>query len=239
MVGKRGLVSSEKPGDSNGRPKSSAGGRPLSSSGDLEQGPNGYQGANGNARPRPNAWRFRDAVHTAVEDARREELKKALLDGVDRDALEKFRKSDEQLKEIKNKKVRAFYEAQNQRLNDWLEVDATVMAIADDVLESMDPDPDNDGHRERGGGIQEVSGKVGELLPEEEREKRAKAQKKAKWAINVSRIVLTRLLYTMGDRSIDPRAPTADLSPIRSTSSPTFSCLWGKSSPPSPLAPSP
>lgn len=186
MVGKRSLISVEKPGDSSGRPRSSAGARPLSSHGDLERGPNGYHGANGNARPRPNVWRFKDAVHTAVEDARREELKKALLSGVDRDALEKFRKSDEQLKEIPDKKIRRFYEAQNQRLNDWLEVDATVMAIADDVFESMDPDPDHDGHRERGGGIQEVGGKVGELLPDGERESRAKAQKKAKWAINVS-----------------------------------------------------
>lgn len=185
MVGKRGLFARENTSESTSRPAS--GGRPLSSNGDLERGHEGTNGAaKGNARPRPNVWRFKDAVHTAVEDARREELKKALLSGVDRDSLEKFRKSDEQLKEIKDKKVRAFYEAQNQRLNDWLEVDATVMAIADDVLESMDPDPDNDGHRERGGGIQDVGGKVGELLPEEEREKRAKAQKKAKWAINVS-----------------------------------------------------
>lgn len=110
--------------------------------------------------------------------------------------MEKFRKSDDELKAIKNKKVRAFYEAQNQRLNDWLEVDAVVMAVADDVLESMDPDPDGDGHAERGGGIQEVSGNIGELLPEDEREKRAKAQKKAKWAINVN--VIANILLLAG-----------------------------------------
>ena len=203
MVGKRGLVGSEKPQDSNGGPISGAGGRPLSSSGDLEAGYQRLDGANGdarqrkgNARPRPNVWRFRDAVNTAVEDARREELKKALLSGVDREGLEKFRKSDDQLKEFKNKKVRAFYESQNQRLNDWLEVDAVVMAVADDVLESMDPDPDGDGHRERGGGIQQVAGNVGELLPEEEQEKRAKAQKKAKWAINVN--VIANILLLAG-----------------------------------------
>jgi hypothetical protein len=46
---------------------------------------------------------------------------------------------------MKNKKVREFYEGQNERLNDWLEVDATVTALADDILESFNPDPDFDG----------------------------------------------------------------------------------------------
>ncbi len=156
---------------------------------DLENGKSSSHsanGQNGDARARPKMWRFRDAANTALEDSRREELKKALLSEVDRDALEKFRKSEEQLKEIKNKKVRAFYEAQNDRLNDWLEVDMIVTAVADDVLESMDPDPDNDGYRERTGGIQSVRGNVGELLPEETKQQRAKAEKRAKWAININ-----------------------------------------------------
>ena len=51
-----------------------------------------------------------------------------------------------QLKEIKNKKVRKFYEEQNDRLNDWLEVDTIVIALADDILDSMNPrDLDGDG----------------------------------------------------------------------------------------------
>jgi hypothetical protein len=50
-----------------------------------------------------------------------------------------------QLKLIKNKKLRQFYENQNDRLNDWLEVDAVVTALSDDVLESFNPDPDFDG----------------------------------------------------------------------------------------------
>merc|ERR1719301_418068 len=93
----------------------------------------------------PRILRFQDAAWTALEDARRETLKKTILEGIDRSALEKYRKSEEDLKAIDNKKIRAFYEAQNQRLNEWLEVDAVVMAVADDVLESMDPDPDHDG----------------------------------------------------------------------------------------------
>lgn len=86
-----------------------------------------------------------------------------------------------QLKAIKNKKVRAFYESQNDRLNDWLEVDALVMALADDVLDSMDPDADNDGRRERHGGLQDMSGNIWEFLPEDEKKRRQDGEKKAKW----------------------------------------------------------
>jgi divalent metal cation (Fe/Co/Zn/Cd) transporter len=175
--------------------------RSQSSRNDVESGPhyatsNGYANGqvNGDARPRPNLWRFKDAENTALQDSRREQLKKQLLSGVDRDALEKFRKSEEELKEIKNKKVRAFYEAQNDRLNDWLEVDSIVMYVADDVLESMDPDPDNDGYQERTGGIQAVAGNVAELLPEEDKQRRRKAEKRAKWAININVIANVILL---------------------------------------------
>lgn len=44
------------------------------------------------------------------------------------------------LKSIKNKKLRDFYERQNQCLDDWIEVDTLVMSIADDILDSMNPD---------------------------------------------------------------------------------------------------
>jgi len=157
---------------------------------------NGYTNGNGNgnARPRPTFMRFQDAARTALEDRRRDELKKALLHNIDHDGLEEFRRSDEELKKIKNKKVRKFYEDQNTRLNSWLEVDAVVMAIGDDVFESMDPDPNHDGDMERSGGIQDVSGHVAELLPDEEKEKRAKAEKRAKWAININVIINIALL---------------------------------------------
>ncbi|GAB7340565.1 hypothetical protein MBLNU457_6979t1 [Dothideomycetes sp. NU457] len=154
--------------------------------GDLESGHLGDSN-NNNRGLRPAIFRFQDAANTAVGGQRREELKQKLLHGIDHDELEKFRKSDEELKEIKNKKVRKFYESQNDRLNDWMEVDAIVMSLADDVLDSMDPDPDGDGVRERGdGGLADVGGNIWEFLPEEVQNKRQKAEKKAKWAININ-----------------------------------------------------
>jgi hypothetical protein len=48
---------------------------------------------------------------------------------------------------LKNKKLRLFYEEQNEKLNDWLEVDTAVRSIADDIFESFDPDRDHDGIR--------------------------------------------------------------------------------------------
>ncbi|KAM0553335.1 hypothetical protein ACHAPJ_007348 [Fusarium lateritium] len=164
---------------------------------DLETGRYySFDGTNKQSRPKPRIMQFQDAARTALEDARRGEIKRALLHGIDRQGLEKYRKSDEELKEMKNKKVRAFYEKQNERLNDWLEVDAVVMAIADDVLESMNPDPDHDGDQERSGGIQRVEGNIGELLPEEEKQKRRKAAKKANYAININ--VIANILLLAG-----------------------------------------
>ena len=196
MVGKRELWRATSASDQ--RPLSSRSNtdhRPTTRE-DLESGLHGYPNGNGNgnAKPRPNLWRFRDAADAAVHDKRRDDLKQALLEGIDRDGLEKFRKSDEELKQIKSKKVRQFYERQNGSLNDWLEVDAIVMAVADDVLESMDPDPDGDGHRERSGALQAMEGNIGEFLPEDEKQKRQKANRRAKWAINVNVIANICLL---------------------------------------------
>ncbi|PNS13873.1 Metal tolerance protein 9 [Sphaceloma murrayae] len=150
---------------------------------DLERG---NAGSKQNLKPRPNLFRFKDAANTALEDSRREELKKQILNGVDHKQLERFRKSDADLKSIENKAVREFYEQQNERINDWLEVDTLVMALADDVLDSMDPDHDGDGVRERQGGLQTQSGNIWDFLPEEEKEKRAEGEKKARWAININ-----------------------------------------------------
>jgi len=176
MVGRRNRAfyppnKDRQPGDQNGN-------------GDLESG---HLGANKDKGGRPAIFRFQDAANTALGGQRREDLKQKLLHGINRDGLEKFRKSDEELKEIKNKKVRKFYEGQNDRLNDWMEVDAIVMSLADDVLDSMDPDPDNDGVRERGqNGLANVGGNIWDFLPEEEKNKRQTAEKKAKWAININ-----------------------------------------------------
>ncbi|QIX02126.1 hypothetical protein AMS68_007643 [Peltaster fructicola] len=212
MVGKRqhfanGFGNSDK--QSNGRSKPS--------DDDLESGKqqNGHSGQNGDVKPRPNLFRFKDAATTALEDQRREELKKALLHGIDRDQLEQYRKSDEELKAIKKKKIRKYYEEVNERLNDWLEVDAVVMAVADDVLESMDPDPDRDGHQERGGGIQRVGENITELLPEEEKQNRHKAERRAKIAININVIaniglVIAKLIASLSSGSLSLIASLVD-----------------------------
>ncbi|RYO84415.1 hypothetical protein DL764_009340 [Monosporascus ibericus] len=163
---------------------------------DLERGLNvhRYYSDTAHTRPRPGIFKFQDIAKTVLEDKQRQDLKKALLYGFDHKELEKYRKSEEDLKSIKNKKVRAFYERQNERLNDWLEVNAVVMALADDVLESMDPDPDRDGDMERRGGLQFEQGNISELLPEDERQRRAKASKRARWAININVVANVLLL---------------------------------------------
>lgn len=107
-----------------------------------------------------------------------------------------------QLKDIKNKKVRAFYENQNSRIDDWGEVDALVRALADDVLDSMNPDADGDGHRERHGGLQDMDGTIWEFLPDEVKEKRQTAEKKAKWAININ--VIANIILLIAKVSLLP-----------------------------------
>lgn len=98
----------------------------------------------------------------------------------------------EQLKTIKNKKVRSFYEEQNTRLDDWLEVDMIVSSLADDVLDSMHPrDTDGDGVVEERGPLGNSGEALEPFLPDEERERRAKSAKRVRWAINVSVIAFT------------------------------------------------
>lgn len=87
---------------------------------------------------------------------------------------------------MKNKQIKEFYKKQNQALNDWLEVDSVVRSIADDILESFDPDRDHDGLLEHGGALQAEGEDVEAFLPKEERENRKKAERSAKRAINVS-----------------------------------------------------
>lgn len=140
-------------------------------------------------KSKPALMRFRDNANRALEDQRREEIKNKLIDEVNREQFEEYRKSDEFIKQCKTKKLKRFYERQNEALNDWLEVDTAVRSIADDIFESFDPDADHDGIPERGGALQNLGEDVEAFLPEEEREARRKANKKAKWAINVGRIV--------------------------------------------------
>lgn len=143
-------------------------------------------------------YRFRDNAQLEPDDQRRVEFKKKLLDSANSSRLEDFRTGDEELKKMP-KRVRRFYENQNQRLDDWLEVNAIVKALADDILESFDPRDDNgDGVAEGGGGLQDTEGCVEPFLPEEEQEKRRIARRNAKWAININIIANIILLIAKG-----------------------------------------
>ena len=95
-----------------------------------------------------------------------------------------------QLKQIKDKKIRKYYEDQNEQLNQWLEVDTLVRHLADDVLESFDPhDDDNDGLPDSTV-LNRNNNDVEAFLPQDEQEKRQKSKKYNWWAINVSRNTL-------------------------------------------------
>ena len=151
--------------------------------GDSSYKPDDLESAISSTRRRP---RFQDIASLAMQNNFHAELKRKLKDGVDHDGLEKYRKSISEIKEMKNKKIRAFYERQNERLNDWLEVDALVSSMAEDVLDSMRPqDIDGDGIAEEGGKLMSTKGDIAPLLPDDERERRIKGEKRAKWAINV------------------------------------------------------
>lgn len=166
-------------------------------------------------RPKPAAFRFQDASNKALEDERRNHLKHKLIDTVKADQLEKYRKSEDevqrspspfdsllltetflslvfsilihaiQIKGLPNKKVQKFYYAQNEALNDWLEIDSVVRYVADDIFESFDPDRDHDGILEHGGTLQAQGEDIEAFLPIEERESRRKSERSAKRAINV------------------------------------------------------
>ncbi|KAL8840886.1 MAG: hypothetical protein Q9170_001150 [Blastenia crenularia] len=167
---------------------------------------NGSYKANGHSNARPDDLenaitssrtkrRFRDVARVAMTNDFHADLKRKLTDDVQRGSLEQYRKPAEEISKIKKKKIRRFYENQNERLNDWLEVDTVVMSIADDVLDSMNPqDLDGDGVAERRGALHDTGGRIHEMLPEDEREKRRKAERNAKWAININVIANVLLL---------------------------------------------
>lgn len=61
---------------------------------------NGYdradlEAAYGSINPVKPRQRFRDAIQYTIQDQRTAEMKKMLIDNVDHDALEKYRKSEE------------------------------------------------------------------------------------------------------------------------------------------------
>lgn len=146
--------------------------------------PDDLENAISSTRRKP---RFRDIVNLATEDQFHNELKRKLKEGVDHEGLETYRKSVKEIKGMKNKKIKSFYEKQNGSLNDWLEVDMLVSSMADEVLDSMDPrDLDGDGVAENGGALKRNGGDIEPLLPEDELESRRGGERRAKWAINVT-----------------------------------------------------
>jgi len=154
-------------------------------------------------KPSRHRKRFRDAIEQTMHESRAVAMKKKLLDNVDHDALEKYRKSDESLKAIRSKKVRAFYEEQNRRIDDWAEVDMVVSSLADDVLDSMHPrDTDGDGVAEDRGPLGTSGEDLEPFLPDEERDKRRKSAKHVRWAININVIVNVLLLGAKGVAAI-------------------------------------
>ena len=168
----------------------------------ISRPPSGYspddlESAITSSRRKP---RFRDAVNIAVKDNFHNELKRQLKQSVSAsNKLEQYRKPLAEIKCIKSKKIRQFYEAQNERLNDWLEVDALVESMADDVLDSMNvQDTDGDGVPEMSGKLKRTGGDIEPLLPEDERERRAQGEKRAKWAININVIANVLLLVAKG-----------------------------------------
>ncbi|KAH6664219.1 hypothetical protein B0J14DRAFT_644383 [Halenospora varia] len=120
------------------------------------------------------------------------------------------------VKEISNKKVRQFYQTQNEKLNDWLEVNVIVKVISDDILESFNPRDDNgDGIAEGGGALQDTAGCVEPFLPQEEQEKRRVGRRNAKWAININVVaniilVIAKAVATFYSSSLSLIASFAD-----------------------------
>lgn len=88
-----------------------------------------------------------------------------------------------------------YYQTRNDRSDDWMEVNAIVKALSDDILKSFDPRDDNgDGIAEDGGALQDTRGCVEPFLPEEEQERRRVATRNAKWAININVVASITLL---------------------------------------------
>ena len=164
--------------------------RPSDKSQDIERGINGYG-------PR-RFGRFRDAVEYAVDNKQRIDLKEKLRQGVDSQDFKKYRVSKDALKNLDNKAVRAFYERQNETINDWIEVDTLVRTMADDILDSMNPDQDGDAIAERAGRLQNVHENLDEMLPEETREQRARGDRNARWAININVVANIILVIAKG-----------------------------------------
>ncbi|KAJ9363481.1 hypothetical protein C8Q69DRAFT_178738 [Paecilomyces variotii] len=141
-----------------------------------------------------NSSHLRDDTAATEAEKRRTELKNKILAGVQNFNVEHYRKSDEELKSIKNKRVREFYEAQNQKLNDWAEVDSLVWDLVDDVVDSMDPDANRDGIVDRNTPLVHTGYDLEAFLPWKEREKRIRDNRTAQRALNINVLANVLLL---------------------------------------------
>jgi hypothetical protein len=77
---------------------------------DTHQRSNGYERADveaayGSIKPLKPRQRFRDAIQYTIQDQRTADMKKKLIDAVDHEALEKFRKSEESVRLQQTKTV--------------------------------------------------------------------------------------------------------------------------------------
>ncbi|KAJ4412507.1 hypothetical protein N0V85_003680 [Neurospora sp. IMI 360204] len=148
---------------------------------------------------------------------RRDDLKQRVLDDMKGFSFweEQHRKSDAELKAIKNKKIRRYYESQNETLDSWVKVDALVMTVADDVIDSMNPDFDRDGIAERRVPLADSKGAVEAFLPPEHIKKRRRDDGNARWAINTNVIanvfmLVGKLVSLRFSPSLSLAASTAD-----------------------------
>jgi len=155
------------------------------------------------------------ATQTAIRNKHRFEISRKLQSFKVED-FEKHRKSDEEIKQIKDKKIKKYYQEQNRRLNDWLEVDAVVVAMAEKVLQSFEPqDLDHDGVAEAGGELQNNEEQISALLPQAERERRQKEARQERIAVNVNvganvLLLIAKAVATIFSSSLSLLASLAD-----------------------------
>ena len=79
-----------------------------------------------------------------------------------------------------------------------IEVDTIVSAMADDIMDSMNPDVDHDGINDHEGGLQVAHENLEDLLPEDVRESRIHDKKVSQRAINVNVVANVILLIAKG-----------------------------------------
>lgn len=88
-------------------------------------GPSNHQRSRAGKRDYGSLWK--SAAKAGVRAAHRKEISESLKN-IDTQAFTSSLKSDDELKSIKNKKIKRFYEAQNARISSWFEVDAGAYA---------------------------------------------------------------------------------------------------------------